>query len=102
MRLTRRDGDIFVSSIQKNGTATNIDKDWQKRKDLGIHTSDESHEQESHHEHTREKEVTGGRGYGDGSNLVYFGEQSVTITEILLKRDEWNFLSMLLILHAEP
>lgn len=37
-----------------------------------------------------------------GATLFNFGEQSVTITEILLKRDEGNFLSMLFILHVEP
>lgn len=32
------DGDICVSIIQGNGTATDTEKNWPERKDLEIHT----------------------------------------------------------------
>lgn len=52
--------ETFMSAaFKKNGTATKKDKDWPKKKDQAFTHKDEIHEQGSHHEHTREKEITG-------------------------------------------
>ena len=84
---------------KKNGTATKKDKDWPKKKDLGIHTSGlKSWARVASWTHKRKRsQDTRGRRYVHVSNLFNSGELRVTITEILWKRHEWNFPSMLLI-----
>ena len=76
------------------------DRDWPEKKDLGIHTSgwkSWARVASWTHKRKRDHRTPEAEDMCTRATLFNSGEQSVTITEILWKRHEWKFPSMLLI-----